>query len=518
MVNDSNNCGESSYDGSGHGSRATGSNAKRKPTSEARKHQNRISSHNYRQRRRQKLALLDDLLDASTSDAQLALASSIPKAQPNTVSSAFDSDGIGLLPVTGGNMSLGNTDSSVFGVDWNQVGTMLVPNMFSQGAGPTDLTPVVSGVEMGSGLVAHASITPLNHVGTHSSNNLTSVSSMFPATTSPISSIIGNIGLGDFDPPGQSSELLLDTQGGQTASIDTGHMRTQQDSMSQIVRSLSSLSLLEKRELIKVLKSEVDSEPEPEPGLWASFSYTSSSTSFTVQPNNNNATEARFESGRSLIIHMEVTRYERWLRHRNFAHPHLPDPQMNTIHVLHSSFYAAILANSAAIRLLNQEVLKEEGLSPYSIDHETGYKKDELLVARARFDVFIPLDLRPTDSQLLQPHHPYLDVIPFATFRQRAVSALATDPPLFDEYEMCADMDGEGLICWGGGGRDVGKATRQQEGNVGMISEVPWDARSWEPKVWFLRKYWFLVGGWDEEMWRSARWWAAMRNEQISFM
>lgn len=46
---------------------------------------------------------------------------------------------------------------------------------------------------------------------------------------------------------------------------------------------------------------------------------------------------------------------------------------------------------------------------------------------------------------------------------------------------------------------------------------MPWDARSWEPKVWFMQKYWFLVGGWDEELWVSVRRWHALRGEKIRY-
>jgi len=82
------------------------------------------------------------------------------------------------------------------------------------------------------------------------------------------------------------------------------------------------------------------------------------------------------------------------------------------------------------------------------------------------------------------------------------MAAIACDPPLFDEEDLCHDMLVDGLVCWGA------------QGNVrGLGASVPWDMRSWEPKVWFLRKYWFLCGGPDDDMWSSARWWRAMRGE-----
>lgn len=75
---------------------------------------------------------------------------------------------------------------------------------------------------------------------------------------------------------------------------------------------------------------------------------------------------------------------------------------------------------------------------------------------------------------------------------------------MFDEDELCTDLVKGALICWG-----------SQQNSFGMEAGVPWDVRSWEPKVWFLRKYWYLVGDWDDEMWKSARLWHEVRGETI---
>lgn len=277
----------------------------------------------------------------------------------------------------------------------------------------------------------------------------------------------------------------------------------------RIALAIAGLSITEKRQLVGLLNLEINSELQ-----------NSHSQALNSSPSTNHRESATPPTeSQSSDIHTEVSRYERWLRRRIFNHPHLPDPQINTIRVHQSSFYAAILANSQSIFLVNKEVLKEDGLSPYSIGPHTGHKAEDVPFARARFDALVPPDLRPTDQQLIHPHHPYVDVIPFASFRHRMMSALAADPPLVDEDEMCRDMDAEAFICWGGMGRAHGNASSsgQQDGYVDMAAEVPWDMRSWEPQVWFLRKYWFLVGGWDDEMWRSARWWAGLRGEVIRF-
>jgi hypothetical protein len=86
------------------------------------------------------------------------------------------------------------------------------------------------------------------------------------------------------------------------------------------------------------------------------------------------------------------------------------------------------------------------------------------------------------------------------------LAAVTCSPPLLDEEKLCVDFTNDGLICWGSQGEGM---------NGGMDTGVPWDSRSWEPQVWFLEKYWFLVGGYEDEMWRSAKWWCGMQGEKI---
>ncbi len=168
-----------------------------------------------------------------------------------------------------------------------------------------------------------------------------------------------------------------------------------------------------------------------------------------------------------------------------------------------------------------------------------------------------PRDLLPVDEQILVAHHPYVDIIPFRGFRARALALLAEmeaaeevaaavgselqqvllDPDhgsvgrtprevacLLDEDELCYDMNvADGLVCWGSqvgdnGGGESARARRDwTTGGRDMRACVPWDMRSWEPQVWFLKKYWFLVGGWDDDMWRNCRWWHSMRGEDLEY-
>ena len=172
-----------------------------------------------------------------------------------------------------------------------------------------------------------------------------------------------------------------------------------------------------------------------------------------------------------------------------------------------------------------------------------------------------PRDLQPVDAQILVAHHPYIDTIPFRGFRARTLALLAEmeaaeevaaaaqqsanllyssaagaaaptmnasgvaigTPCLLDEDELCYDMNvADGLICWGSqiGNAGTGvsaQAMRDSVSSRDMRACVPWDMHSWEPQVWFLKKYWYLVGGWDDDMWRNCRWWHSMRGEDLDY-
>ncbi|KAH8894608.1 hypothetical protein GQ53DRAFT_804822 [Thozetella sp. PMI_491] len=186
----------------------------------------------------------------------------------------------------------------------------------------------------------------------------------------------------------------------------------------------------------------------------------------------------------------------------------LPDVKRSRLYVAQLDFLAAAIENAGVIGLSqNAEVFNDEGCSPYTQNQIPTPKDDPERLARAQ-QQFCKLqkDLRPVDAQLTAVHHPWVDIIPFKTFRERCMAAISSTPPMIDEWEMCDDLFKEALICWG---------SRGSEERGGMSAAVPWDARSWEPSLWFLKKYWFLVGGWDDEMWTAARWWHAMRDEEL---
>lgn len=118
--------------------------------------------------------------------------------------------------------------------------------------------------------------------------------------------------------------------------------------------------------------------------------------------------------------------------------------------------------------------------------------------AKSRF-TFVKPDLRPTDAQLIHPHPSYLDCIIFPSFRNRAIELSAAGA--LDHFELFMDLVHDGLVCWGSARTD------------GMGNGVAWSTRSWEARPWFLKKWWFLAGGEEEEVWQGSRWWWSMRGE-----
>jgi len=61
--------------------------------------------------------------------------------------------------------------------------------------------------------------------------------------------------------------------------------------------------------------------------------------------------------------------------------------------------------------------------------------------------LYIKTALRPSASQLLYSHHPYIDVLRFPIFRERVIKLMHTEPPMIDGDELCLDLENDGLIC-----------------------------------------------------------------------
>jgi hypothetical protein len=117
-------------------------------------------------------------------------------------------------------------------------------------------------------------------------------------------------------------------------------------------------------------------------------------------------------------------------------------------------------------------------------------------------------DLRPSTEQITVEHPPYIDTLPFQLLRRN----LILRQHVVDDEEFLCDIV-TGLVCWGGAG--LGK--RDRDSATGYASNgTPWDNRSWEAKVWFLKKYWSILGGEEGELVRQSEWWRGIRGEETS--
>jgi hypothetical protein len=121
---------------------------------------------------------------------------------------------------------------------------------------------------------------------------------------------------------------------------------------------------------------------------------------------------------------------------------------------------------------------------------------------------YLKTDLRPCVTQLTHMHHPYIDVLPFPTFRERVIKLAYVDQPIIDEEDLHNDVSNDGLICWGS----------SMGGECGAIgSGAPWDIRSWEAQPWFLNKWWILLGGVEGQVYKQTQWWREIRGERSCY-
>lgn len=178
-----------------------------------------------------------------------------------------------------------------------------------------------------------------------------------------------------------------------------------------------------------------------------------------------------------------------------------PGPKLNTnvITIKAMSFVAAMLTNAAQLRVPPEALMDDCSQSRF---YSSGTETSELEEDMSRNNIPLAFDLKPTAIQRRVPHHPGFDLVPWPSFRSKIIHAISVNPPLIDEDDLCLDMFGGGLRCWGSA---HGSAHGNGQG-------VPWDSRSWEAMPWFLEKWEIITGGEEEEASRHSAWWRAMRN------
>jgi hypothetical protein len=183
----------------------------------------------------------------------------------------------------------------------------------------------------------------------------------------------------------------------------------------------------------------------------------------------------------------------------------LPDIRRNNIRIKQVLFIAACVANASSLGLPLEGLNYDGAESPFFRDSVS-----ESAAKTASLSDFPDLKthLRPCATQLMYRHHPYIDVLPFPTFRERLIKLACAEEPMVDEDELCKDLQNDGLICWGSslGGRSAVTG-----------SGAPWDIRSWEAQDWFMKKWWILIGGAEGEIYKQTQWWCEMRGERSCY-
>ncbi|KAH6898279.1 hypothetical protein B0T10DRAFT_472192 [Thelonectria olida] len=438
---------------------------------EARREQNRIASRNYREKRRQKLALLNQLLEPESS-------SSTPSSSaPDISHSNLDTNAIiqgdsltqqplsyppvSQLPISQHestlDIDLSGFDDCVAPIDMN--------NSQSQSLTPTTFAPYYP-VPTTSYPSTHLPDTPFNTMfGPLTTDNFTTnnehqyrASAFQPSASDNFTPQARN-----FDEPRTSAA-------------------SKSQALQEVLRGLDNLSISQKRVLVQLLQYQIQDASEPQP---------------PNPPPSDNPNNPYFQS--LTRMQLEALQYAMAIRQTASAGPSR-GPNM---YRMDAGLFNALFANCFALGMADiAPMLVDDGWSIFGLGPDIAYHPSQLSVVRAKFRNLAPA-LQPTDKQLTFAHHPYIDVIPYKAFRDKVLEALDHEQPLLDEDILCEDLL-TGLTCWG-----------SQQNALGMGAAVPWDVRSWEPSLWFLNKYRDLVGGWEDEMWKGARTWHSMRGERV---
>ena len=181
--------------------------------------------------------------------------------------------------------------------------------------------------------------------------------------------------------------------------------------------------------------------------------------------------------------------------------PILPDPYKNRLAIARITTLQAYLANAEALGYLIPELYCK--ISPSIFHHPKLKTAAEINKFRDTISYRIPLHLRPMHAQIQYAHPPFMDLLPFPSVRERAVLFSSFTPPLIDVAELKEDILNDGLICWSKSKKGTGQ---------------PWDMRSWEAAEWFLKKWWMLVGGEEDDIQEHTKWWRNLRGDGNSLV
>lgn len=158
------------------------------------------------------------------------------------------------------------------------------------------------------------------------------------------------------------------------------------------------------------------------------------------------------------------------------------DPLAITLESTHTNLLRACFYNANSLRISMQgfSTLRCMSLcSPFYRPHTSMSDAFSALLAAVSAPS-IPAHLQPTLPQILFPHHPLLDLLPFPELRAKFITLAATAPQILNSVGLKQDIfEKGGLICRHRVGAGVGVQ--------------PWDRRSWEMAPWFYRKWKLLI-------------------------
>ena len=181
----------------------------------------------------------------------------------------------------------------------------------------------------------------------------------------------------------------------------------QDDLIISVLSSVKSLSQKQKRDLIRHLGHLVNESPD----TTTSSSSTTNNHDAQLPPKSWVSTASRGAAAPAAgtRLQVEARRFADFIDRcsRAVAGGHNPVSLVRN-YSLQTGYFGAIFANCFALGMSNVEpMMEEEGVSLFSLGPETGYHQSQLGAVRPKFHSITP-DLRPSDLQLVRGHHPYL--------------------------------------------------------------------------------------------------------------
>lgn len=186
----------------------------------------------------------------------------------------------------------------------------------------------------------------------------------------------------------------------------------------------------------------------------------------------------------------------------NAEQQRIPNFYKNTIQIHQICVVEAMRINCLVVGITERMFCEDSSESPFYRPHLERETDREGTISSVQ-SIFrtIKHDLRPSKTQIEKSHHPYIDVMPIPSVRERLIEMQhESDEDLFF-YDMI-----RGFRCWGG--------RRESQRDQGYGSGTAWDSRSWEATPEFLRKWQCILGDEHGEVARQSRWWRAMRGEE----